>query len=227
MRIGGPHIRPPQWTRQPDPIGRPQPKLLIERPALRGPGFEPDPARTLMRRLVGIIARKLGLDVLGRFGRKIARAVLGFLFKTIGRRVRLIFLLLEALFELLNPIRAFRRAGRARHAGPARGASPHGPSVRVDGPNGFLFKPRSDSDGKAVVLLPEKLTGKIDHVVLKGPDGQVIEKGRFSGIGNGDRAHFRFSKPGGAYPPGTVVEVRLDDGSTRQWTLTNPAQRHD
>ncbi len=227
MRIGGPHIRPPQWTQWPDRSASRPRKAVIRPPAHLGPQERADPGRVLLRQIVRALAHRVGLGGRGRLGRRIARAIVGPVLGTIGRPMRWIGLLLEALWELLNPIRLLGRGGRARHATGANAPSPRGPSVHVDGENGFLFKPRSDSDGKAVVLMPEKLTGRIEHVVLKSPDGQVIEKGRFSGVANGDRAHFRFSRPGGAYPPGTIVEVRLDDGSTRQWKLTNPALRHD
>lgn len=227
MRIGEPQIQRPQWTYRSEVVRDARPKNWVEPPGLSQPAAVHDPTRTIVRSIVRAIVRRLGLDVLGRFGRLIGRALVSLLVLTLVRPTRLIGLLLQALWDLLNPFRIFRNAGRIYRAGGAHGPSVRGPSVRVDGPNGFLFKPRSDSDGKAVVLMPARLTGKIDQVVLKSPDGQVIEKGRFSGVANGDRAHFRFIKPGGAYPPGTTVEVRLDDGSTRQWKLANPALRHD
>ena len=227
MRIGGPQIQRPQWTYQSDVVRDARPKNWIEQPIDSRPIVVESPARSIIRSIARAIVRRLGLEFLGRFGRRIGRALVSLLLLTLGRPARLIGLLLQALWDLINPFRALRTAGRSHKSRGLYRPAVQGPSVRVDGPNGFLFKPRSDSDGKAVVLMPARLTGKIDHVVLKSPDGQVIEKGRFSGVANGDRAHFRFSKPGGAYPPGTIVEVRLDDGSTRQWKLTNPAQRHD
>ncbi len=223
MRVGGPNIRPPQWIEPPPRLHAGE----LDRPrAVVDQAFEVDRAeiRTAPPRRLGpilrVIVHQLGLE---RAVRRIVRAVASALLTVLLGPLRLFML----LFELFRELFAREPEVRTQVQSPGAGRGSHGPAVRVDGPNGFLFKPRSDSDGKAVVLLPEKLTGKIDQVVLKGPDGQVIEKGRFSGIANGDRAHFRFSRPGGAYPPGTTVEVRLDDGSTRQWTLTNPAVRHD
>lgn len=63
----------------------------------------------------------------------------------------------------------------------------------------FLWKPKSDSDGKLVVLLPSSMRGQVVSVsVMK--NGQSIETGTFSGDEhNGMRPHFRFSKPGADY----------------------------
>lgn len=71
-------------------------------------------------------------------------------------------------------------------------------------PVGFLWKPISDSTGKLAVLYPENL-GRGCTV--------AGESGRDGGVGNGDRWHARFSKPGAAYgdnvpcvcPFGTII----------------------
>lgn len=57
-------------------------------------------------------------------------------------------------------------------------------------PIGFLWKPVSDSTGKLAVLLPQSTRG---FVTVNG------ESGSWGGVGNGNRAHYRFSKPGAAY----------------------------
>lgn len=63
----------------------------------------------------------------------------------------------------------------------------------------FLWKPKSDSDGKLVVLLPSSMRGQVvSAAVMK--NGQSIDTGTFSGDEhNGMRPHFRFSKPGADY----------------------------
>ncbi|MCK6552015.1 hypothetical protein L6R52_39655, partial [Myxococcota bacterium] len=94
-------------------------------------------------------------------------------------------------------------------------------------PGGFLWKPVSDSDGRLAILTPEKLTGQIAGVSVKDPSGRVIESGRPAGVGNGDREHFRFSRPGGAFPPGSVVEIKLKNGETVNYTIPNPSERYD
>lgn len=90
---------------------------------------------------------------------------------------------------------------------------------------GFLFKPVSESDGKLVVLLPSRLTGLVSGVSLVGPDGQVIESGRYRGVGNGGREHFRFSKPGGQYGNGSTVQATLITGEIVRYLISNTSQR--
>jgi len=89
----------------------------------------------------------------------------------------------------------------------------------------FLFKPVSESDGNLVVLLPSSLTGLISSASLIGPDGTLIESGRYSGVGNGDRTHFRFSKPGSSYPANLTVQAKLDNGETVSFNVANPSER--
>ena len=91
---------------------------------------------------------------------------------------------------------------------------------------GFLWKPVSDKNGDLVVLLPKKLTGKVEEVRILSPDGKrTLGKGKYSGIGNGDREHFRFSKPGSGYPDGAIVYIKLDNGSTRHVKIGDTSRR--
>lgn len=77
----------------------------------------------------------------------------------------------------------------------------------------FLWKPESDKDGKLAILLPKRITGRVKSVKILSPDGsQVLAKGKYSGVGNGDREHYRFNKAGGKYPDGAIVVVELEDG---------------
>ena len=112
-----------------------------------------------------------------------------------------------------------------------------------------LYKPASDSDGKAVVLSkqlgqPARLyealpTGELEDVKLqykhkagnitewsvKRPvhkKGRFIESGKYSGNGNGGRDHWRFSKPGGKYPAQMILQI----GNT-EYLLVESATRHE
>jgi hypothetical protein len=112
-----------------------------------------------------------------------------------------------------------------------------------------LYKPASDSDGKAVVLslslgqqpkLYEALpTGELEDVKLtyKSKDGAItnwdvkrpvhkkgrfIEAGRYSGNGNGGRDHWRFSKSGAKYPTPMILQI----GGT-EYLLVEPTARHE
>lgn len=90
----------------------------------------------------------------------------------------------------------------------------------------FLWKPDSESDGKLVILLPSGLTGNVAGVEVRHPEsGRLLATGRFSGVKNGGREHFRFSKGGEEFPPGSVVKITLRDGSVRTVSVPKPAQR--
>lgn len=122
-------------------------------------------------------------------------------------------------------------AGGAAPGGAAKAggsASSKGPSIKVDGPGGFLWKPVSDSDGKLVVLAPPNISQSVRAAVVKGPDGQVIEEGRLTTRdGNGGRAHFRFQKTGASYPEGSTVEFRMNDGTVKTYTIKDTSMRND
>jgi len=89
----------------------------------------------------------------------------------------------------------------------------------------FLWKPVSESDGNLAILLPSYLTRQIQDVEVRTKDGERIEEGRYSGVHNGGREHFRFSKSGGAFPPGSQVVIRLKDGSQQTVTVENTGSR--
>lgn len=90
---------------------------------------------------------------------------------------------------------------------------------------GFLFKPVSESDGNLVVLLPPRLAGLVKGLSLIGPNGEVIETGRYTGNGNGGRDHYRFSRNGGQYPDGAMVQATLATGELVRYTIRETSQR--
>ena len=120
----------------------------------------------------------------------------------------------------LRGARATGRAGGGQAAGHAAG---HGGQA-VGGPAGFLWKPQSESNGKLVVLLPSEL-GQAESVVIRDRNGNVLERGDYSGIHNGDRAHYRFDRAGGNYPPGVTLEAQMPDGRTVRYPISTPGQR--
>lgn len=141
-----------------------------------------------------------------------------------------ILLLLQQLNQRApQPMGGGAAAGGGGHSGGAhasKGAgSPRG--SRVDGPGGFLWKPKSESDGNLVVLLPNELRGQVDSVEIK-KDGVTLESGRFTGdTKNGNRPHFRFDKPGAGYGDNVEVVARLSNGETRTFRIDQGAARHD
>lgn len=91
----------------------------------------------------------------------------------------------------------------------------------------FLWKPASEKDGKLVVLLPNKFNGKVKNVKVLSADGsRVLATGAYSGIGNGDRQHYRFKKAGADLPKNSIVQIALNDGSSRQLHIAKPGQRY-
>lgn len=92
---------------------------------------------------------------------------------------------------------------------------------------GFLFKPVSESDSKLAVLLPPRLAGLVTSVSLVGPNGEVIETGRYSGNGNGGRDHYRFSRPGGQYQDGLAVQATLTTGEIVRYIIKETSQRSE
>lgn len=90
----------------------------------------------------------------------------------------------------------------------------------------FLWKPQSEKDGKLAILLPKGLTGQVKGVQILSPDLKtVLGKGKFSGVGNEDREHYRFSKAGGGYPDGAVVVITMADGSKHHVKIKETSNR--
>lgn len=106
----------------------------------------------------------------------------------------------------------------------SKGSNGTSPSSEASG-TGFLFKPVSESDGKLVVLLPPRLSGLVQGLLLIGPNGEIVETGRYSGNANGGRDHYRFSKPGGKYPDGVTVQARLVTGELVRYIIQETSQR--
>lgn len=90
----------------------------------------------------------------------------------------------------------------------------------------FLWKPASEKDKKLVILLPSSMSSSVKSVQIISPKAtKILETGSYSGIGNGDRAHFRFKKSGGSYPDGSIVLISLNDGTRRHVTIKNTEAR--
>ncbi len=98
-----------------------------------------------------------------------------------------------------------------------------------DGANGFLFKPESNNQGSLAILPPEAWTYHISSVLLKDSQGSVIEEGTqmLDGAVETGREKWSFSKPGGDYPSDITVEVTLQDGSKKTFSIPDPSLRYD
>lgn len=116
----------------------------------------------------------------------------------------------------------------AVHSGPAAEVTATPTSGK--GGNGFLWKPASDNNGRLVVLMPPELAGRVVstevHSSLPPSDSSLIEKGNYSGNGNGGRDHFRFSKSGGSYPDGLYVIATLSNGQYVSYNIPETNARN-
>ena len=93
---------------------------------------------------------------------------------------------------------------------------------------GFVWKPRSESDGRLVVLMPPQYRGNVQSAHIANSSGGVVEQGRFAGdVHNGRRPHYRFSEHGSAYGPDLFFVADLQDGRTIHWPIANGASRQE
>ena len=104
-------------------------------------------------------------------------------------------------------------------------APPATPNAALPAGGNFLWKPKAEKDGKLVILLPKAL-GRVPSVRILSPDRSTeLAKGKFSGIANGDRAHYRFKSPGSVFPDRAVVEITKNDGAKVVVEIPNTAAR--
>lgn len=99
------------------------------------------------------------------------------------------------------------------------GIGPHGQG------GGFLWKPVSESTRKLVVLLPPQYTGHVRGVYIANSKRAAMETGAYTGVHNGGREHFRFSKPGAGYGSGIYAVAVLKAGGSIHWPIPNGSAR--
>ena len=103
---------------------------------------------------------------------------------------------------------------------------PIDPGTSLNRNAGFLWKPESDKNQKLAILLPPNLAGKVAEVIVLSPDGKLtLQRGKYSGVGNGDREHYRFSKAGSEFPDGSIVVIKLKDGTTKHMVIKETSAR--
>ena len=102
------------------------------------------------------------------------------------------------------------------------------PVRKLDGAQGFLWKPVGENSGKLAVLLPKDLWNSVSNVTLYGPDGKKLESvDTQPGYGLDGRTIFRFSRSGANYPPGTSVVATKGDGTAVRWIVKDTGNRAD
>jgi len=85
--------------------------------------------------------------------------------------------------------------------------------------SGIVWKPVAESDGKLVVLTPSSF-GKSTAIIYSKDKKEKVETGRYIGNTNGNRATYRFNKPGKEYTSPCLLYVKekyytVDDASKR------------
>jgi hypothetical protein len=93
------------------------------------------------------------------------------------------------------------------------------------GGGGFLWKPVGENSRKLVILLPPQYTGQVSGVYVANSKGGAIEAGSYTGVGNGNRTHWRFSKPGSGYGQNILAVANLKSGGAVHWPIPNGASR--
>lgn len=154
-----------------------------------------------------------------------------------------------ATFRILNPVTAARSELQLENAIPVdevnvNSFSLDGEDVDLgnctsadptDGSNGFVWKPNSDTQYYAVVVLPSSLTGSVSSVETYSTAGERIKELTYKGCGNDDAggprcAYQDYSLTGSDYKNqygSIVLKVNRTNGQCLSYFLSNPAQRID
>ncbi len=100
-----------------------------------------------------------------------------------------------------------------------------------DGSEGFVWKPNSDTQFFAVVVLAPRYTGVATRVTVKRLNGEEIKELRYKGVGNGGRTAWQdYQLTGAAYRStyGSIqLEVQLRGGSCLSYVIRDPSVRVD
>ena len=89
--------------------------------------------------------------------------------------------------------------------------------------SGQIWKPHSEGDGNLVVLLASGVPNI--GVLVVDPKGNAVEVGRYVGHTNGNRATYRFSRPGRRFGAPSILRVGTPSGT--DYCIPNPAARFD
>lgn len=95
------------------------------------------------------------------------------------------------------------------------------------GSSQFLYKPVSDSNGNPVVLLPTQYSGQQHVVQIRSANGDVLSTGRYDGVHNQDRPHYRFDRPGSSYGEGAYLTVLDSSGNELFNQSISPTTRYE
>lgn len=100
---------------------------------------------------------------------------------------------------------------------------------KIDGVDGMLWKPESETQGTLIMMLPPSYTDQVQKITLRDSEGRRIENGRYFSVGAGPtgREKWVFSKRGDRYPEDVRVDIKFRDGNVQTLLIPKPGQRYD
>lgn len=105
-------------------------------------------------------------------------------------------------------------------------------TVYVDGADGFLWKPESESDGHLLVLMPQRLKDQVKRVEIHSslpptPENLLATHEKMTGYHAGNRGKFRFDRHGAEFGKDIYVVAYKTDGTTENWKIEDGSKRND
>jgi hypothetical protein len=100
---------------------------------------------------------------------------------------------------------------------------------KLDGNDGLLWKPVSETLGKAIMMLAPEYAGQVKSIQLVNSEGKIVDKARYFSGGSDmyPREKWVFRRPGADYPENVTVQIKLNDGDVQRIKIPRPGQRYD
>jgi len=89
----------------------------------------------------------------------------------------------------------------------------------VQPPKSKIFEAISSLDNRLTLMLPSQLKSKIEEVILRDMNGNILESGEVLGEDEHGRPKYAFSQPGADYPKHLTVEVQLSGGMKKIYSV--------
>ncbi len=91
--------------------------------------------------------------------------------------------------------------------------------------DGLIWKPASDSNGDAAIILQSSLRGNIDSVTLHDNKGNTMEEKQVVMVDEKGRSILFFDRPGSGYHENLTVQVAMKNGEIIKYKVTDPSHR--
>jgi len=109
--------------------------------------------------------------------------------------------------------------------GPSETDKPHAapnPMTQFSAPNEFVYKPRSERDGKILVQVPLEYASEVQEIeIVSRTTGEVLKKLNYSGRGDDGRSYFRGDEPGDTLESAVYIRMVFRDGSDLGYSLND------